>query len=103
MRIAALATGIGVPVAGFAGQVADVHARAALLKLSDGRCITLLGGELGRQPRGINIDLAEGTSLRLFLSANAEFAKRGGVVRSREAPLRSIWETQNNGAAAPRR
>lgn len=81
MRIAALATGIGVPTAGFAGLVAEVHTRAALLKLSDGRCITLLGSELGRQPRGISIGLAEGASLPQFLSANAEFAKRGGVVR----------------------
>src|ERR1700733_15996002 len=81
MRIAALATGIGVPAAGFAGRLVEVHARAALLKLSDGRCITLLGSELGRQPRGISLDLVEGMSLRRFLSANAEFAKRGGVVR----------------------
>jgi Protein of unknown function (DUF2877) len=81
MRIAALAAGSGIPTAGFAGRVAEVHARAALLKLSDGRCVTLLGGELGRQPRGISLDLAEGISLRQFPSANAEFAKRGGIVR----------------------
>ncbi|HEY1746800.1 MAG TPA: DUF2877 domain-containing protein [Xanthobacteraceae bacterium] len=88
MRIIALATGAGVPAGDFAGRVAELHARAALLKLSDGPCITLLAGELGRQPRGISLDLPEGISLRQFVSAIAECAKRGGIVRFAGSSLR---------------
>jgi len=87
MRIAALATGAGVPAHDFAGRIAEVHARAALITLRDGWCITLLGSELGRQPRGISLDLPEGISLRQFLSPNAELAKRGGVIRFAESTL----------------
>ena len=81
MRIAALATGVGVPAGDFAGRVAEVHARAALIKLTEEGCVTLLGSELGRQPRGISLDLREDISLRQFLFANAACAKRGGVLR----------------------
>jgi hypothetical protein len=81
MRIAALATGVGVPAGDFAGRVAEVHARAALVKLAEGGCVSFLGRELGRQPRGVSLDLPEDISLRQLLSANAECAKRGGVVR----------------------
>jgi Protein of unknown function (DUF2877) len=65
----------------FAGRVAEVHARAALIKLAEGGCITLLGREIGRQPSGISLDLPEDISLRQVLSANTECAKRGGVLR----------------------
>ena len=81
MRIAALATGAGVPAYDFAGRLTETHARAALIKLHDESCITLLGSELGRQPRGISLDLPEDISLRQLLCANAELAARGGVVR----------------------
>jgi len=81
MRITALATGAGVPEHDFAGQLTEVHRRAALVKLHDGWCITLLGVELGRQPRGISLSLGEDISLRQFLSAHAKLAKRGGVIR----------------------
>jgi Protein of unknown function (DUF2877) len=81
MRTAALATGVGVPAGDFAGRVAETHARAALLKLSDGLFITLLAGELGRQPRGTSLDLPAKISLLNFLSGNAEFGMRGGVIR----------------------
>jgi hypothetical protein len=81
MRIDALATGVGVPAGDFAGRVAEVHTRAVLIKLAEGGCVTLLGGELGRQPRGVSLDLPEDISLRQLLSANAECAKRCGVVR----------------------
>jgi hypothetical protein len=81
MRIAALAIGVGVPADDFAGLAAEVHARAALIKLAEGGCVTLLGSELGRQPRGISLDLPEDISLSQLLSANAECAKRSGVVR----------------------
>jgi Protein of unknown function (DUF2877) len=81
MRIAALAIGVGVPAGDFAGRVAEIHARAALIKLAEDGCVTLLGSELGRQPRGISFDLPEDISLRQLLSANAACAKRGGGVR----------------------
>jgi hypothetical protein len=81
MRIAALASGTGVPAGDFAGRLAEVHARAALIRLADGGCMTLLGSELGRQPRAISLDLPETISLQNFISANAECARRGGVVR----------------------
>jgi hypothetical protein len=87
MRIAALATGVGVPAGDFAGRVAEVHARAALIKIADGGCVTLLGSELGRQPRGVNLDFAEDISLRRLLSANAACAKRGGIVRFADSAL----------------
>jgi len=87
MRIAALATGTGVPAHDFAGRLTEVHTRAALIRLHDGRYITLLGRGLGRQPRGISLDLAADISLRQFLSANAEVAKRGGVIRFAESAL----------------
>jgi hypothetical protein len=87
MRIAALATGAGVPAHDFTGRLTEVHARAALIKLHDGWCLTLLGGELGRQPRGITLDLAEDLSLRQFLSVNAELARRGGIVRFDQSAL----------------
>jgi hypothetical protein len=87
MRIAALATGAGVPPGDFAGRLTEVHARAALIKLSDERCITLLGRELGRQPRGVSLDLPDGISLRQFLSPQAELAARGGVIRFAESAL----------------
>lgn len=87
MRIAALATGAGVPAHDFAGRLIEVHARATLIKLHDGWCMTLLGGELGRQPRGISLDLPDDTSLRQFLFANAELAKRGGVIRFAKSAL----------------
>ena len=70
-----------MPAGDFAGRVAEVHTRAALVKLAEGWGVTLLGGELGRQPRGVSLDLPEDISLRQLLSANAECAKRGGVVR----------------------
>jgi hypothetical protein len=81
MRIAALAIGVGVPADDLAGRVAEIHARAALIKLAEGGCITVLGSELGRQPRGVSLNLPEAISLRQLLSANAECAKRGDVVR----------------------
>jgi hypothetical protein len=81
MRIAALAIGVGVPAEDFAGRVAEIHARAALIKVVEGGCVTLLGSELGRQPRGLSLDLPENISLPQLLSANAECAKRGGVLR----------------------
>ena len=81
MRIAALAIGVGVPAEDFAGRVAEIHARAALIKVVEGGCVTLLGSELGRQPRGLSLDLPKDISLPQLLSANAECAKRGGVVR----------------------
>jgi hypothetical protein len=81
MRIAALAIGVGVPADDLAGRVAEIHARAALIKLAEGGCVTLLGSELGRQPRGVSLNLPEAISLRQLLSANAECTKRGGVVR----------------------
>jgi hypothetical protein len=81
MRIAALATGVGVPAGDFAGRVVEVHARAALIKLAEGGCVSLLDSELGRQPRGVSFDLPEDISLRQLLSANTECAKRGSVVR----------------------
>jgi hypothetical protein len=81
MQLAALAIGVGVPADNFAGRVAEIHARAALIKLTAGGCITLLGRELGRQPRGVSLDLPENISLQQLLSANAECAKRGGIVR----------------------
>jgi Protein of unknown function (DUF2877) len=81
MRIAALATGAGVPAHDFAGRVIEIHARAALIKLRDGWCVTLLGRELGRQPRGISLDLPADISLQQLVSVNAELAKRGGVLR----------------------
>jgi Protein of unknown function (DUF2877) len=81
MRIAALAIGVGVPAGDFAGRVADLHARAALINLAEDGCVTLLGGELGRQPRGISLDLPEDISLRQLLGVDAECAKRGGVIR----------------------
>jgi hypothetical protein len=87
MRIAALATGAGVPAHDFAGRLIEVHARAALIKLHDGWCMTLLGGELGRQPRGISLDLPADISLRQFLCVNAELATRGGVIRFAESAL----------------
>jgi hypothetical protein len=87
MRIAALATGPGVPAHDFAGRLTEVHARAALVKLDDGWCITLLASELGRQPRGISLDLPEDFALRQFLSVNAELAKRGGVIRFAKSAL----------------
>jgi Protein of unknown function (DUF2877) len=87
MRIAALATGTGVPAHDFAGRLIEVHARAALIKLQDGWCITLLGSGLGRQPRGISLDLPENITLRQFLSVNAELARRGGVVRFAKSAL----------------
>jgi Protein of unknown function (DUF2877) len=87
MRIAALATGAGMPAHDFAGRLIEVHARAALIKLHDGWCMTLLGGELGRQPRGISLDFNGDISLRQFLSVNAELAKRGGVLRFAKSAL----------------
>jgi uncharacterized protein DUF2877 len=81
MRIAALATGVGVPAGDFAGRIAELHARAALIELTKEGCVTLLSTELGRQPRAISLDLPEDISLRQLLSVNAECAKRGGVVR----------------------
>jgi Protein of unknown function (DUF2877) len=81
MRIAALAIGVGVPAGDFAGRVAEIHARAALIKLAEDGCISLLGRELGRQPRGVSLDLPEDISLRQLLPANAECARRGGIVR----------------------
>ena len=87
MRIAALAIGTGVPAHDFAGRVSEVHARAALIKLDDGWCMTLLGSELGRQPRGVSLDLAADISLRQLLSANTQIAKRGGVIRFAASPL----------------
>lgn len=87
MRIAALATGAGVPAHDFSGRLIEVHARAALVKLSDGWCITLLGRDLGRQPRGISLDLPEDISLRQLLCVNAELAKRGGVIRFAKSAL----------------
>jgi hypothetical protein len=81
MRSAALATGIGVPATDFAGRVAEVHRRAALLKISGRQCVTLLSSELGRQPRGISLDLPADISLLNLLSGNAELGMRGGVVR----------------------
>jgi hypothetical protein len=87
MRIAALAIGVGVPAEDFAGRVAEIHARAALIKVVEGGCVTLLGSELGRQPRGLSLDLPEDISLPQLLSANAECAKRGGVVRFARSAL----------------
>jgi Protein of unknown function (DUF2877) len=87
MRIDALATGVGVPAGDFAGRVAEVHTRAALIKLAESGCVTLLGGELGRQPRGVSLDLPKDISLRQLLSANAECAKRGGGVRFADSAL----------------
>ena len=87
MRIAALATGAGVPAHDFAGRVIEVHKRAALIKLHDGWCITLLGRELGRQPRGISLDLPADISLQQLLSVDAELAKRSGVLRFAESAL----------------
>ena len=87
MRIAGLARGVGVPAADFAGRVAEIHARAALLKLADDALISLLGGELGRQPRGISLDLPEDISLLNLLYANAELAMRGGVIRFADSAL----------------
>jgi hypothetical protein len=81
MRIAAFAVGAGVPAQDFAGRAVEVHTRAALLRLVDGWCITVLGGELGRQPRGISLDLPEGVSLLTLLSPDAVFARRCGIVR----------------------
>lgn len=87
MRIAALAIGTGVPAQDFAGRASEVHARAALIKLDDGWCMTLLGSELGRQPRGVSLELAADVSLRELLAANTELAKRGGVMRFAASPL----------------
>lgn len=48
MRLAAFVAGAVVPAGDFAGRIAEVHARAALLALADERWVTLIAPELGR-------------------------------------------------------
>jgi len=64
MRFAALSVGAGVPAADFAGRIAEVHRRAVLLAVADGRQVTLVAHELGRLPRAITFDVPTGFSFR---------------------------------------
>jgi hypothetical protein len=81
MRLAALSVGDGVPAGDFAGLIAEVHPRAALLALAGERWVTLVAPELGRQPGGITVSTPAGLSLRTFLTVGAEVAARGGMLR----------------------
>lgn len=81
MRLAALATGAGVPMVDFAGRIAEVHTRAALLALADGKSVMLVAPELGRFPRAITFDAPEGLSLRALIAPDAAVAARGAVLR----------------------
>ena len=62
MRFAALSVGAGVPAADFAGRIAEVHRRAVLLAVADGRQVTLVANELGGLPRAITFDAPTGFS-----------------------------------------
>ena len=81
MRFAALSVGAGVPAADFAGRIAEVHRRAVLLAVADGRQVTLVAHELGRLPRAITFDVPTGFSFRSFLAPGVEVAARGAVLR----------------------
>src|SRR4029077_17806219 len=81
MRLAALATGAGVPTVDFAGRIAEVHTRAALLALADGKWVMLVAPELGRFPRAITFDAPGGLSLRALIAPGAPVAARGDVLR----------------------
>jgi hypothetical protein len=81
MRLAALAAGIGVPTEDFSGRIIEVHTRAALLAVVDGRWITLAAPELGRLPRAITLDAPAPFSFRTVLIPGAKVASRGGVLR----------------------
>jgi predicted transcriptional regulator len=84
MRLAALATGFGVPAGDFSGRIAEVHARAAIAVV-EGEWVTLVAPELGCVPCGITIDAPAGLSLRTLLVADAKVAARAGVLRVADA------------------
>ncbi len=81
MRLAALAAGIGVPTGDFSGRIVEIHTRAALVWVGDGKWLTLGVPELGCLPRAITLDAPAGFSFRSFLTPAAEVAARGAVLR----------------------
>jgi len=81
MRLGALATGSGVPAQDFAGRIEEVHTRAGLLALDDGRLVTLITPEFGCEPRAITVDAAADISFRTIFVAGADVAARGSVLR----------------------
>ncbi len=82
MRLAALAAGIGVLTGDFSGHIIEVHSRAALVAVVDGRWMTLVTPELGHLPRAITLDAPAAFSFRSLLVPGAEVASRGGVLRT---------------------
>ena len=88
MRFAALSVGAGVPAADFAGRIAEVHARAVLLTVADGRPVTLVAHELGRLPRAHYVRCTPPVSHSgPFLAPGVEVAARGAVLRVAGAAL----------------
>jgi len=81
IRLAALATGAGVPAGGFAGVVAHVFPRVCLLALSDQRLLTLATSPVGHLPGGITLDTSAEFLLCGRVAAGSEFAARGGILR----------------------
>jgi hypothetical protein len=81
MRLAALVAGAGVPAGNLSGRIAEVHARASLIALADGKFVTLVAAELGRMPRGITVDAPAEISLRALVTVGAAVASRGAILR----------------------
>jgi hypothetical protein len=86
MRLAALATGAGVPAGDFSGRVVELHAQAALVALSDAYYVTLIAPQLGRFPYGITLDMPPECSFRTLLPVDADIAARGGMLRVAGGP-----------------
>jgi hypothetical protein len=81
MRLAAIATGAGVPDSAFAGTVAHVCPRVCLLAVADGTLLTLATADVGHLPRGITLAFTPAFLLPHHVTAAAEFAVRGGILR----------------------
>jgi len=81
MQLAALTLGAGVPAGDFAGRVAEVHARAALIALAEGGLLTLVAPALGSLPRAIRLAAPPEFRFAPLLVPGQPAGARGGVLR----------------------
>jgi len=81
VRLAALTSGIGIPVGAFEGSVAAVFPRACVLALQSGALVTLVMRTVGGLPCGITLDAPPTFVFTDCVAAGAKIAARGGILR----------------------
>ncbi len=77
----AISLGINAPRGDFAGIVHSVFARAANLRLEDGRLATCTNGDYFEMPLGIRIETPRAFDFQAFLREGESAHCRGGILR----------------------